>query len=126
MFRTLLKYFIFLAFFIPLISFSQTYNIKRFNVEDGLAQSQVLSIFQDKLGNLWIGTNGGGVSIYNGKDFKTISKDDGLVNNVVYSIAEDDKGIKYFGTNEGFSVYNGWNFKNFTRHKFYFRTWSSD
>ncbi|OFX18415.1 MAG: hypothetical protein A2033_18720 [Bacteroidetes bacterium GWA2_31_9] len=114
MFRTLLKYFIFLAFFIPLISFSQTYNIKRFNVEDGLAQSQVLSIFQDKLGNLWIGTNGGGVSIYNGKDFKTISKDDGLVNNVVYSIAEDDKGIKYFGTNEGFSVYNGWNFKNFT------------
>lgn len=104
---------IFSLVIIPELLISQTYNIKKFNVEDGLAQSQVVSLFQDKLGNLWIGTNGGGVSIYNGKEFKTLTKDDGLANNVVYSITEDDKGNKYFGTNEGLSVFNGWTFKNF-------------
>lgn len=79
-----------------------------------MAQSQVLALHQDKLGNLWIGTNGGGISIYNGREFKTLNKDNGLVDNVVFSITEDNNGRIIIGTNGGLSIYNGWTFKNLT------------
>jgi ligand-binding sensor domain-containing protein len=58
-----------LFFSIPFTSFSQHYNFKNYSVEDGLAQSQVYSFCQDKKGNLWIGTVGGGVSKYDGLTF---------------------------------------------------------
>ena len=47
-------------------SFSQTYNFKNYNTEQGLPQSQVLSIFQDHNGNMWFGTNGGGAGKFDG------------------------------------------------------------
>jgi len=60
------------------VTFSQTYSYKNYNVENGLSQSQVLSIFQDKPGNLWVGTNGEGVWKFSGKNYVSITKKDGL------------------------------------------------
>ncbi len=92
---------------------SQTYDFKNYNVEDGLAQSQVLSIFQDHRGNMWLGTNGGGLSKYDGNKFVTYSSKDSLINNLVFSITEDNDGHLFFGTYDGLSVYDGVQFKNF-------------
>jgi ligand-binding sensor domain-containing protein/serine phosphatase RsbU (regulator of sigma subunit) len=93
--------------------YSQTYNFKNYNTEQGLPQSQVLSIFQDHSGNMWFGTNSGGVGKYDGSKFTTISDNEGLINNVVYSITQNHKNELVFGTSKGISVYNGFQFKNY-------------
>ncbi|MCD6017008.1 MAG: Response regulator containing a CheY-like receiver domain and a domain protein [Bacteroidetes bacterium] len=103
--------FFFLLFGSPL--FAQTYNFKNYNTEQGLPQSQVLSIFQDHSGNMWFGTNSGGVGKYDGNKFTTISDNDGLINNVVFSIAENSKNELVFGTSKGLSVFNGFTYKNY-------------
>lgn len=93
---------------------AQTYDFRNYNVEDGLAQSQVLSMCQDRYGNIWFGTNAGGVSKYDGNKFVSYTENDSLINNVVYSIAEIKNGNLLFGANGGLSVFDGKKFKNFT------------
>ncbi len=104
---------IFLLLFTGISGFAQTYNFKNYNTEQGLPQSQVLSIFQDHRGYMWFGTNAGGVGKYDGNKFATISENDGLINNVVYSIVEDSKNNLIFGTSKGISVFNGFSYKNY-------------
>lgn len=96
------------------IAWAQTYDFRNFNVEDGLAQSQVLSMCQDHNGNIWFGTNSGGVSRYDGNKFTNFTENDSLVNNVVFSITEIKNGNILFGTNGGLSIFNGKKFRNIT------------
>jgi len=56
---------------------------------------------------VWVGTWGGGVSYYDGKQWQNLTSDDGLAGNIVYSIAIDRDGKYWFGTNKGLSVYDG-------------------
>ncbi len=63
-----------------------------------MADDKVFSIAQDREGNMWFGTAGGGVSKYDGKTFKTFSTADGLASNIVITIAEDKSGKIWFGT----------------------------
>lgn len=97
-----------------LTAHAQTYDFRNYNVEDGLAQSQVLSMCQDRYGNIWFGTNAGGVSKYDGNKFVSYTENDSLINNVVYSIAEIKNGNLLFGANGGLSVFDGKKFKNYT------------
>ncbi|MCD6066440.1 MAG: rsbU 7 [Bacteroidetes bacterium] len=94
--------------------FAQTHNFKFFNVEDGLAQSQVFALYQDNKGYLWFGTNGGGVSVYDGMKFMNYTTKNGLVSNYVFSITQNKKGDVFLATYDGLSVYNGFSFKNYT------------
>ncbi|HXD93715.1 MAG TPA: two-component regulator propeller domain-containing protein, partial [Bacteroidia bacterium] len=71
--------------FVATTGFSQTYDFRNYNVEDGLAQSQVNCIFQDSKGYMWFGTGGGGLSMYDGKTFKNLSPGNGAISNTVYS-----------------------------------------
>ncbi|MFL5764516.1 MAG: two-component regulator propeller domain-containing protein [Bacteroidia bacterium] len=103
-----------LLLFAATISIAQTYDFRNFNVDEGLAQSQVLSMCQDRNGNIWFGTNSGGVSRYDGNKFVTFTENDSLINNVVFSITELNDGRILFGTNGGLSVYNGVKFRNYT------------
>ncbi len=96
-------------------NYSQSYYNVQLTVEDGLAQADVLSLHQDQLGNLWIGSNGGGITIYNGRSFSVLSKEDGLVDNVVFAITQDHNNNFWFGTNDGVSFYANGKFKNFTK-----------
>ncbi|MCE3278989.1 MAG: rsbU 7 [Bacteroidetes bacterium] len=72
---------------------------------------------QDRSGNIWFGTNSGGVSRYDGNKFITLSENDSLVNNVVFSICELNNGKLLFGTNGGISFYNGKDFSTYTDKK---------
>jgi ligand-binding sensor domain-containing protein len=60
-----------------------------------------------------MGTRGGGLSRYDGVNFKTFSVNDGLVNNYISCIIEDKKNNLWIGTNNGLSDYNGIVFKNY-------------
>ncbi len=113
--KTIFKIFFFFFFIASKqFVFAQTYDFQNFNVEDGLAQSQVLSMCQDHNGNIWFGTNSGGVSKYDGNKFTNYTENDSLINNVVFSITEINKQYILFGTNGGLSVFNGKKFKNYT------------
>ena len=63
----------------------------------------VLTLFLNGDKELWIGTDGGGVYVYNLKMgiCSQVTKDDGLPSNVVYSIAKDYKGRMLIATEEG-------------------------
>ena len=73
---------------------------KHITVEDGLVQSQVASILEDSSGYLWFGTFGG-VSRWNGHDFKNYRTQDGLVGGRVVAMVQNKNGDIYFGIDGG-------------------------
>ncbi|WP_289054635.1 two-component regulator propeller domain-containing protein [Carboxylicivirga marina] len=86
-------------------------NMKNLDVEQGLTSSYILSMITDKRGNLWLGTNGGGVCRYNGETFTIYNKKNGLPSNHVRSILQDKKGNIWFGFyGDGVCVFNGKDF----------------
>ncbi|MFT6167695.1 MAG: serine phosphatase RsbU (regulator of sigma subunit)/streptogramin lyase [Vicingaceae bacterium] len=90
-------------------------NMQYLDVDQGMASSYVFSILEDKGGNLWFGTEGGGVSRYDGESFTHFTTNEGLSNNAVWSIIEDKSGNIWFGTlGGGASRYDGENFTHFT------------
>jgi len=92
---------------------AQYYIFQNYTVEDGLPQSQVHALFQDGRSNLWLGTNGGGIARFNGREFEVFRRKDGLMSDVVFGIKEDPKGNLVVKTNLGLSVFNGKEFKNY-------------
>ena len=91
----------------------QHYIFRNYSVEDGIAQSQVYAALQDKRGNLWFGTQGGGLTRFDGIKFKTYTEKDGLINNTVNHIKEDPKGNLWIATKNGLSYFNGITFQNY-------------
>lgn len=73
----LILFFTVLLFLLPL--HAQKYAFVKYSTEQGLPQSQVTAITQDKAGYLWVGTLGG-LARFNGREFKTFSSNDGLIN----------------------------------------------
>ncbi|MCC7503247.1 MAG: hypothetical protein IT229_12000 [Flavobacteriales bacterium] len=79
---------------------------------------QINAILQDKAGNIWFASNGGGVYTYDGKTLTNLSEQDGLCNNFVQSMLEDRAGKIWFGTRYGgLCNYNGKAFTSFTRNE---------
>ena len=77
-----------------------------YTTEDGLANNWVWSIAVDADNVKWFGTQGSGVSSFDGTTWTTYTKDDGLTNNDVYSIAVDADNVKWFGTLYGVSSFD--------------------
>ncbi len=67
-----------------------------------------MCVFQDRSGNLWVGTWGGGLNRLNKTrtSFNSYGKKDGLPNDVVQGILEDDSGFIWLSTNNGISRFN--------------------
>ncbi len=107
---------IFLSLLFCLGLYGQPYQIKSYSVEEGLPQSQVLSLFQDSKGYLWVGTNGEGLGRYNGQLFKHIRSKDGLCSNRITAIFEDRQGLLWFGSQDGgISCYKNNRFYTYNR-----------
>ncbi|TAL61491.1 MAG: hypothetical protein EPN85_04665 [Bacteroidetes bacterium] len=84
----------------------QTLNLNQFGIEEGLPQSSIYTMLQDKGGNIWVGTMSG-VSKYNGLSFENFNKKDGLSENRVTSSCLDKDGNIWFGHwSGGISKYN--------------------
>jgi signal transduction histidine kinase/ligand-binding sensor domain-containing protein/DNA-binding response OmpR family regulator len=68
----------------------------------------VLCIFEDHKGQLWVGTGGGGLNLFdrNTKEFTSYSEKDGLPNNIVYGILEDKNYNLWVSTNKGLACFN--------------------
>ncbi|WP_428232340.1 two-component regulator propeller domain-containing protein [Flavobacterium sp.] len=90
--------------------FSQNkYRLKNISTTDGLSQSSVIAIHQDKFGQMWFGTRDG-LNKYDGSKF-TIFRNDvtnkhSISNNDILSIEEDNTGKIWVGTYNGLNCYD--------------------
>lgn len=81
----------------------------------GLVSKGIYIIKVDEKGNKWIGTYGGGLVKFDGKDWKRYTPADGLGDLWVYDIVFDKKdGRMWVATWKGVSVFDGKSFKNYT------------
>ncbi|GIV57135.1 MAG: hypothetical protein KatS3mg042_0048 [Rhodothermaceae bacterium] len=109
--RVLLVGLILLGMLLPHAVWAQRYPFDVYSIDEGLAQSQPLSIYQSRNGYLWIGTLGGGVSRFDGRVFTNFGKRDGLPSGIVYGFAEDASGVLWVATGEGAARYDGRTFE---------------
>lgn len=95
-----------LLIFLSAFAFGQQKTIKfdTYSLEDGLSQSSVTGIVQDRYGFIWISTQDG-LNRYDGYSFKTFKNNPNnsntIPNNYVHFLDEDESGNLWFGTNRG-------------------------
>jgi signal transduction histidine kinase/ligand-binding sensor domain-containing protein len=92
----------------------QQFDFRNYSLEQGLPQTEVYAMLQDSRKNLWIGTNGGGLSRFNGISFRIYTSGDGLLNNMVWSLFEDSRTNIWIGTSNAVTLYDGISFSNYT------------
>lgn len=81
---------------------------------NGMVREFVRTMYQDKKGNYWFGTNGDGIIRYDGKILEKITIDGISPRFRVLEIVEDKVGNIWFGTSEGLIKYDGVKFKTFS------------
>lgn len=104
---------------------TQQTNIKfgHLSIKDGLSQSDVLSILQDKKGLMWFGTQDG-LNQYTGFEFVNFAQDiqDSLSisNSFIHELHEDNNGQIWAATENGLNIFQRKNrsFKNIIKGKF--------
>ena len=86
---------------------------------------EIYSIYKDRKGNIWFGTNPVGVCRYDGSSFEWITEEDVTEfrdggSNGVRSITEDKNGDFWFNTENRYSIYDSVTLKSdkfYTRHQ---------
>lgn len=100
---------------LPLLASAQQYNIRAYSVEHGLGRSGVYDICEDSIGRLWFGTEGGGLSCFEGNEFSNFTTEDGLCDNTVRAVLADrEQGIWVATQHRGVSYFNGREFTNYS------------
>lgn len=80
--------------------------------------NNIRSIFQDRNGMYWFGTNSNGVYRYDGINTIQYTVRDGLANNQIQSIQEDESGNLWFATGLfGVSRFDGKHFTSYTNQE---------
>lgn len=80
--------------------------LERLNIETGLPNNRILSLFLDREKSLWVGTNGG---LFRLRDapFTTYTAEKGLADNYVRAVLSHSDGGLWIGTSRGLSrMYN--------------------
>lgn len=88
-------------------SFYSFTNFSPSEYEDGISHRTISTIFEDKQGNIWLGTHNGGANVFNPKGEAVITyqykplNPKSLSYKSVYGICEDHNGILWVGTDGG-------------------------
>jgi signal transduction histidine kinase/ligand-binding sensor domain-containing protein/ActR/RegA family two-component response regulator len=94
---------------IPAAAENRDIRFCQISIKDGLSQNTIRSIFQDRKGFMWFGTQGG-VNRYDGYGFKTYThvpdSENSLCDDFVYAILDDPDGGLWFGTGNGLSYFD--------------------
>ena len=103
--------FLLVLFLFPMSGLAQNLSMKatRLSLEEGLSQSNVRCLLQDKNGFLWIGTQDG-LNRYDGYNFKVFKNNpndsNSLSTNMITCLLEDKKGSLWVGTLDGLNKYD--------------------
>ncbi len=71
------------------------------SLPDGFSGSDILTLYADREGNLWVGSENAGAAIVRTPPFTTLGRKDGLAADQVRSLLEDSRGDLWFGTGSG-------------------------
>ncbi|MEO5910777.1 MAG: two-component regulator propeller domain-containing protein [Pelobium sp.] len=75
-----------------------------------LRNNAVYAILEDKKSNIWIGTNGGGVTVIDHQGLSILQLDQNqpntLTNNYIRALMEDEKGNIWIGTYGGINIFD--------------------
>lgn len=80
--------------------------------ESGL--NNVWSMCEDKKGNIWFGTSGSGITVYDGKSYKLYHLKEGLHGIRIISMVCDRKGNIWIAHENGLDMFDGKSFINFS------------
>lgn len=82
-----------------------SYYFRTLGINEGLSQSTVNTILQDREGFMWLGTKDG-LNLYDGQEFRVFRKENSsLGNNIVTALCEDREGCIWVGTDAGVYIY---------------------
>ena len=101
---------------------AQDFKFEHISLEQGLSQSTVECILQDRQGFLWFGTDDG-LNKYDGYRFITYRHEphnkNSLSSNLVFSIFEDESGFLWIGTDGGLNSFDRSTktFERFSHHQ---------
>lgn len=70
----------------------QQYNFRHYTVSNGLPASRITAVYQDLVGYMWIGGEGG-LARYDGNEFEFFDATSGFPGSTVYSITETLDGV---------------------------------
>ncbi|MCZ8216554.1 MAG: hypothetical protein O9262_09970, partial [Cyclobacteriaceae bacterium] len=85
------KYCLFFIF-LPLLGWSQSFPVIKYNESQGLGHSIVYRIYEDRKGFLWLSTDNG-LTRYDGKEFKNFGAKDGLRSTFIFGVLENDSAL---------------------------------
>jgi signal transduction histidine kinase/ligand-binding sensor domain-containing protein len=85
------------------------YVFRSYGINDGLLNTTILQLLQDKHGFIWAGTDDG-LYRYDGYRFDNFGIDQGLPSAVIQALHEDRQGVLWVGTRSGLSRWNGTDF----------------
>lgn len=89
------------------------YSLYNYSPVNGLPQSQVHAIIEDANGYLWIGTEGGGLARFDGREFKVYTTLDGLLTNLINGLYIDNKSNLWVLHPQGLSKFDGMKFTRY-------------
>lgn len=88
---------------------------RTFTTDDGLPMDDIMCAYRAPDGALWFGTNGGGITRYDGHSFTNYSMAHGLPDNTILSLRGDRQGNLWIGTSTGgLCRFDGHRFTTFT------------
>ena len=99
-----------LSFLLFFSAWGQKHHFRNYSIEEGLPQSEVYAMAKGPDSSLWLGTNGGGLSRFNGLNFRTYTESDGLGENHIYSLYFTSYNHLAIGHHGKISIYDGSSF----------------
>lgn len=89
-----------------LIKMDSTGKTTRFIMDtsnNSITSNKVISILDDDEGNLWLGTDGGGLNVFNIKNEKFIDSNEkfGIASDVIYGVIKQNSNFFWLSTNKG-------------------------
>jgi ligand-binding sensor domain-containing protein len=94
---------------------SASYKFTNYNDIPNIGNNYIHTVYKDKTGRIWFGTDGKGITVLQNGRFIHFDKSNGLKDEHVYSFSEDAKGRVWFNTKDaGVYCYDGVKFKNYS------------
>lgn len=87
----------------------------KYTMLDGLSSHNITSLLVTQDGELWAGTDGGGVMVFDGTSWEAFTTEDGLDSDTVLSLFETEEGALIAGTAygpTGFNFFDGQTWHN--------------